>query len=184
MSVITKMTAPVMQRLQPSITKYQGQLTQRWQGLQEREQRLIQVMAVMLVAAVLWFGIWQPLNDREAYAQAQLQVQYQTQRLVEQQIGQVLQARASQRQGVQAIRADQLNSVVNQLTSQLELEVSRSQPQNESLVLVFNEAPFNALLEFIQQLSERGVMIENLDVAESNTAGVVRVRRLQIRAAG
>lgn len=184
MSVMTKMTAPVMQRLQPSITKYQGQLTQRWQGLQEREQRLIQVMAVMLVAAVLWFGIWQPLNEREARAQTQLQGQYQTQRLVEQQIGQVLQARASQRQGVQAIRADQLNSVVNQLTGQFELEVSRSQPQNESLVLVFNEAPFNALLQFIQQLSERGVIIENLDVAESNTAGVVRVRRLQIRAAG
>jgi len=182
MSAFVKITAPLNERLRPSLNKYQAQLTQRWQALQVREQRLIQIMAVFIGLAVIWFGFWQPLNERIERAEMRLQAQIQTQRYVEQQIALVLQARNRQRQSVQQVRANQLNSVVNQLTGQIDIDVSRVQPQNESLVLVFNEAQFNALLELLVQLSERGVLIENLDVTETNTAGVVRVRRLQIRA--
>ncbi|MCH8502277.1 MAG: type II secretion system protein M [Aliidiomarina sp.] len=184
MNALAKITAPLNERLRPSLDKYKAQLAQRWQGLQTREQRLIQVMAVFIALAILWFGFWQPLNERIERAEMRLQAQIQTQRHVEQQIALVLQARNRQQQSVQQVRANQLNSVVNQLTGQLDIDVSRVQPQNESLVLVFNEAQFNALLELLVQLSERGVLIESLDVTETNTTGVVRVRRLQIRATG
>lgn len=182
MSKLNQLLAPIEQKYGPALAKNKAQLLQRWQRLQPREQKMLKVMAVVIVATILWFGIWQPLQERTMRAEARLANQYNTQRYVETQIAQVLQARSSQGQGTSAVNSAQLSSLISTLTNELELEVARMQPQNESLLLVFNEVDFNRFIQFLTRLSERQVVIEAVDVSESNEAGVVRVRRLLIRA--
>ncbi|RUO37420.1 hypothetical protein CWE13_05530 [Aliidiomarina shirensis] len=182
MSKFKQWVAPLRQKTEPQLTKAKVQALQRWQRLQPREQKMLQVMVVVIALAILWFGIWQPLQAREMRAEAALANEYNTKRYVETQIAQVLQARGNQQQGPGAVNTAQLSGVVTTLANELELDVARMQPQNESLLLVFNEADFNRLIQFLARLSERQVIIEAIDISETNEAGVVRVRRLLVRA--
>ncbi|EGN74713.1 type II secretory pathway, component PulM [Idiomarina sp. A28L] len=186
MSKINRILTPLSQRLGqkmgPQYSKVRAQALQRWQRLQPREQKMLRAMAVVIAIAILWFGIWQPLQEREMRAEAALAGQYSTQRYVETQISQVLQARANRQQGTAAVNSAQLNGLLSTLSNELELEVARMQPQNESLLVVFNEVDFNRLIQLLVRLTERQVVIEAIDISETNEPGVVRVRRLLIRA--
>lgn len=176
-----KVSAPIRQYVGPYWDKVSVQAQQRWQRLQPREQRVLQGLGLFLLVVVLWFAIWQPLQERTARAEARLAGEYSTQRYVEQQIARVLQARGANQSGAQAITTNQLSGFINTVSNSLEIEVTRIQPQNESLVLVFNEVEFNRLVELLVRLAERQVLIEAVDVSETNEPGIVRVRRLQIR---
>ncbi|MCH8492606.1 MAG: type II secretion system protein M [Idiomarina sp.] len=179
---VAKVTTPIREYISPHWDKVSVQAQQRWQRLEAREQRVLQGLGVFLVVIIVWFAIWQPLQERTARAEARLAAEYSTQRYVEQQIARVLQARSASQSGAQAVTANQLSGLINTLSNNLDIEVTRMQPQNESLVLVFNEVEFNRLVEFLVRLAERQVMIEAVDVSETNEPGVVRVRRLQVRA--
>lgn len=186
MSKLKQFVAPLRQKIGqkvgPQLTKSRAQALQRWQRLQPREQKMLRVMIVVIAIAILWFGMWQPLQEREMRAEAGLAGQYSTQRYVETQISQVLQARNNRQQGTAAVSAAQLNGLLSTLSNELELEVARMQPQNESLLVVFNEVDFNRLIQLLVRLTERQVVIEAIDISETNEPGVVRVRRLLIRA--
>jgi len=179
---VTNVTAPIREYISPYWHKISAQGQQRWQRLEAREQQVLQGLGVFLVVIIVWFAIWQPLQERTARAEARLAAEYSTQRYVEQQLARVLQARSASQSGAQAVTAQQLSGLINTLSTNLNIEVTRMQPQNESLVLVFNEVEFNRLVEFLVRLAERQVMIEAVDVSETNEPGVVRVRRLQVRA--
>jgi len=161
-------------------------LQQRWQGLQQRERLLLSSLAALVIVTVFWLAIWQPLHEGVAQAEQRLQSQQNYQRWFERQAqlihqGQALQQAAQPgREG--PLAAHELSAFLNTVTTELKLAVTRIQPQNEAQVLVFNEANFGDLLTLIERLVERGVMVENLDVAETTTPGVVRVRRLQVKA--
>ena len=176
-----RITAPARQRLAPKWQTLQVEAQQRWQRLQPREQRVLQMLLVFLSVIVLWLGIWQPLQERIARAEARLAAEYSTQRYVEQQLALVQQARSSSQGNIQRVQANDLSGVVSSLASNLQIEVSRIQPQGEALVLVLNEVEFNRLLQLLAQLVERGVVIEAFDASETNEPGIVRVRRLQVR---
>ncbi|RUO23636.1 hypothetical protein CWE08_03035 [Aliidiomarina iranensis] len=180
MSKLKQWLTPLTQKVAPPLMQVRAKALQRWQLLQPREQTMLQLMAVVIAIALLWFAIWQPLQERTQRAEAALESEYNTQSFVENQIAQVLQARNNQ-QGGSRVNANQLSGVVTTLTNELELEVARMQPQNDSLLLVFNEADFTNLLELLARLSERQVVIEAVDVSETDNAGIVRVRRLLIR---
>ncbi len=162
------------------------QLQQRWGALQKRERVMLTSLAGLVVLTVFWLGIWQPLHEGVARAEQRLESQQSYQRWFERQAQLIYQGQASKqsdqegRQG--PLTSNELSAFLNTATAALKLEVTRIQPQNDAQVLVFNEASFDALLQLLEQLASRGVVIENLDVAETTTPGVVRVRRLQVKA--
>lgn len=158
-------------------------LHQRWQALEQRERRLLSVLGVFLLLVFLWLGVWQPVQQSVENAERRLDAQRNTLALVERHTQRIHAAREQQGSGPsEVISSAQLSGYLNTLTQQLELEVTRIQPQNESRVMVFNEANFDAVIDMVAQLVSRGVIIEHLDISETNDAGVVRVRRLQVRA--
>ena len=55
------------------------------------------------------------------------------------------------------------------------------QPQNDQLQLVLEDVPFEQLLRWLAQLqNNNGVKLVSLDVANTDSSGIVRVRRMVI----
>lgn len=169
----------ITERLQPQLQ----QINARWQGLQQREQRLLLGLAGLLLFTFLWLGVWKPLHEGVARAEQQLQSQQNYQAWFERQAALIYQQQNANnsRHSQQPIQSHELSAFLNRATAELELNITRIQPQNEAQVVVFDEASFTKLLTLIERLVARGVTIESLDVSETNTPGVVRVRRLQVK---
>ncbi|SNY59317.1 type II secretion system protein M (GspM) [Arsukibacterium tuosuense] len=152
------------------------QMQNWWAGLASREQRLVSIAAVVLGVGALYWFIWQPLqqgyvNKRVALTQAQLQLAK-----LQQALPQLQQAGASEgRVG------GSLAQIVSNSSRTYNIRVSRMQPQNEQLQLVLEDVPFEQLLRWLAQLqSKNGVKLVSLDVANTDSSGIVRVRRMVI----
>lgn len=152
------------------------QIQNWWASLATREQQLVSIAAVVLGVGALYWFIWQPLqqgyvNKRQALTQAQLQLAK-----LQQALPQLQQAGASEgRVG------GSLAQIVSNSSRTYNIRVSRMQPQNDQLQLVLEDVPFEQLLRWLDQLqSTNGVKLVSLDVADTDTSGIVRVRRMVI----
>ncbi|KKO44603.1 type II secretory pathway protein [Arsukibacterium ikkense] len=147
-----------------------------WAGLAAREQRLVSVAAVVLGIGALYWFIWQPLHQsivtkKVALTQAQLQLAQ-----LQQALPQLRQASASQTRV-----GGSLAQIVSNSSRSFNIRVSRMQPQNDQLQLVLEDVPFEQLLRWLAQLqSTNGVKLVSLDVANTDSSGIVRVRRMVI----
>lgn len=153
-----------------------------WNQRETREQRLLTGLSLVLFIAFLWFIIWQPLQQGIERAERNVAMQQETLRWVNESVERVKHLRDQDEPRARALNSSELTQYINQISTELELEISRIQPQGEALLLVFNDADFDAFLDFLAALAERQVQIDVMDVAETNETGVVRVRRLQVRA--
>lgn len=146
---------------------------QWWQTLQPREQQLVRWAGVVSLIAVFYFGLWQPLHqyrsDRQGAAtSAAEQLAWLQSKLPH------ISSNANSSRG-----SASLNDVVARSAAQFGIKVSRMQPQNEQLQLSIDDLSFEQLLRFINHLqAEQGVQLVQLDIASTDTAGTVRVRRL------
>lgn len=173
---------PVQLKLAPQYAQYRSQFKQRWQALQKREQKMLQLLMMFFAVFLFWYLLWIPLDARLERAEVRFHSQQAAYQRVADGALRIESARANQQNHGSGITPNQLSGFVNTLTAELNLEVARIQPQQDSLVVTFNEIEFDALILLTSRLIERGVLVESLDAAETNEPGVVRVRRLQIRA--
>jgi general secretion pathway protein M len=170
--------------MKEQMQQYKVRALNWWHQRETREQRLLTGLAVVLAIAFIWFAIWQPFQNSINQLETRVAAQQETLRYVAEGTAQVRQLRAAQNTGNQtgAVTSNELTSFISEQTAALELNVSRLQPQGEAVQVVFNEADFDRLLELLATLSEHQVDIELIDIGETGDAGVVRVRRLQLRA--
>lgn len=150
-------------------------MKQKWQQLQPREQQLVLISAILLVVFIGYSLVWQPLNANITKAEQKLARQQQLLTWVMEQ-GQTLQAGAS------ATKASgSLTSIVNSTARQAGIKVSRMQPKGDSLQLWLDDIAFDQLLAWLLQLKQNYQLhIEAIDITNTDTQGVVEVRRLQL----
>lgn len=142
-----------------------------WRGLQKREQQLLSVAAVVCAIGLFYALVWQPLQQNRS--SQQLAAQTAEEQLV------WLKARLPQLAAAPAGSGGNLNDKVAQSSRQFDIKVSRMQPKNEQLDLMLEDLPFENLLRWLAHLqAEQGVQLVQLEVSETDNAGVVRVRRL------
>ena len=73
-----------------------------------------------------------------------------------------------------------LPQAVNQTAGRLKIAISRMQPQGDELQVWVDQAPFNDVLSWLQALEKMGVSILDLDIADANIPGHVKIRRLKL----
>jgi general secretion pathway protein M len=145
--------------------------------LSEREQRLVIISAVLVLVAIFYWGIWSPLNT--SLEQNKTAVENQTKLLawVQKNANKAVQLRSS---GTKASFSGSLPQAVNQSANRMKIAISRMQPQGEELQVWIDQAAFNDVLEWLQSLEKIGVTILDIDIAESNLPGQVKIRRLKL----
>ena len=146
-----------------------------WHGLQQREQRLVTAAALTLLVGMVYWLIWQPALQGRAEQQQRLQA-------AERQLAQ-LQALMPQLNTTNNARRSggSIAQIIGDSARNSGIRVSRMQPQNDQLTLVLEDVSFDALLTWLHALQyQHGVILVSLDLAATDTSGLVRVRRMVV----
>ncbi|GAC17926.1 type II secretion system protein GspM [Paraglaciecola arctica] len=146
--------------------------------LSGREQRLVIISAILVLIAIFYWGIWSPLNT--SLERGQVAVKNQTELLdwVQKNANKAIQLRSSG--GKNASFSGSLLQAVNQSATRMKIAISRVQPQGDEIQVWIDQAPFNDLLSWLQSLEKTGVSILDIDIAESDLPGQVKIRRLKL----
>lgn len=149
-----------------------------WNGLVLREQQMVAACGVVLVIGILYWGIWTPIANAEDEAQRNLDGQQSTLNYVKQTANRI--AGLKQSGSSNAFRGS-LSAAVNQTAGAFGLTITRMQPQGNKIQVWMDEVPFDTLLNYLNELVQnKGLSLESLDLAESDTPGYVNVRRIQL----
>ncbi|PKG97947.1 type II secretion system protein GspM [Paraglaciecola sp. MB-3u-78] len=146
--------------------------------LSDREQRLVIISAILVLVAIFYWGFWSPLNT--SLERDQTAVKNQTELLdwVQKNANRAVQLRSS---GVNKTSfSGSLPQAVNQSANSMKIAISRMQPQGDELQVWIDQAPFNDVLSWLQSLEKTGVSILDIDIAESDLPGQVKIRRLKL----
>ena len=146
--------------------------------LNSREQRLVIISAILVLIAIFYWSIWSPLNT--SLERGKIAVKNQTELLywVQKNANKAVQMRSSA--GKNASFSGSLPQAVNQSATRMNIAISRMQPQGEELQVWIDQAPFNDILSWLQSLEKTGVSIVDIDIAESDLPGQVKIRRLKL----
>lgn len=149
-----------------------------WQGLVPREQQLVSIAGGFLVVAVLYWGIWSPISQAQQDAERNHSAALKTLNFVKQSANKLVGLKQT---GATQKIAGSLSAIVNQSASQFGLEITRMQPQGDKVQLWMDDVPFDALLSYLHHLvKDKGLILDSLDLAEADVAGLVKVRRIQL----
>lgn len=150
-----------------------------WSQLAQREQQLVAVMAVIVGVSILYWGIWSPISNAEARALSQRNAQASTLAYVKQTANKI--AALKQTTGRKAATGGSLGSIVTQSAGRFGLTITRMQPQGNKIQVWMDDVPFESLLGCLDDLvQQKGLSLDNLDVAAADQVGMVQVRRIQL----
>lgn len=153
-------------------------IAERYKSLTEREQKLVLLSTVVAVIALLYFGIWAPLNESIERERRLLSSQQALLEWVEDTVTRARQLRAGS--GANKAFSGSLAQAVNRMSAQHNIAITRMQPQDEELQVWVDEAPFNDVLAWLQSMEKSGILILQADITEANTPGYINIRRLQL----
>ncbi|PWW10364.1 MULTISPECIES: type II secretion system protein GspM [Pseudidiomarina] len=162
---------------------------ERYHQLNSRERLLVVVCGSLFLITLLYFLAYKPIVDGKRDRQLQIQAQQELLQWVRENTGRYLAAKgqassATANTASNASIRGGLSERVTQLASRNQIEITRMQPQSNSLIVVIDSIEFNTLLRLIEQLqSQAGLTVEQVDAVAANEPGVVRVRRLQVSGA-
>ena len=146
--------------------------------LSTREQRLVIISAILVLVAIFYWGLWSPLNTTLERSQTAVKNQTELLDWVQKNANKAVQLRSSG--GNKASFSGSLPQAVNQSASRMKITISRMQPQGDELQVWIDQAPFNDILSWLQSLEKTGVSILDIDIAESDLPGQVKIRRLKL----
>lgn len=148
-----------------------------WQGLLPREQQLVSVAGVFVVIAVIYWGVWTPINDAEKQSIAKVEAQQQTLSKVKGLVNKIV----SLKQGEGKTYRGSLSAAANQTAAKYGLVITRMQPQNNKIQIWMDEVPFQALMNYLNDLVQlKGLSLDSIDLSETEQPGLVKVRRIQL----
>ncbi|MBR9729354.1 type II secretion system protein M [Shewanella intestini] len=149
-----------------------------WRSLALREQQLVGFCGVMLLIGIVYWGIWTPISNAQQTAERNYASANATLNHVKQAASKIAGIKQS---GGKQRAAGSLSSIVNTAAGQYKLVITRMQPQGDKIQLWMDDVPFEALLDYLYHLVDTdGLTLETVDLAESDDAGFVKVRRIQL----
>jgi len=154
-------------------------IKQWWQQLNSREQGLVAVMGSTALVFLLYSLLWQPLNTNLANTEKKLANRQALLTWVNENTERYQQIKSNS--GSVKKSSGSLSSIISRTANQYQLTITRMQPQGESLQVWLETAPFTELLFWLEHLANNeGLQVQAIDLARSDKAGEVRVRRLQL----
>ncbi|WP_448569429.1 type II secretion system protein GspM [Thalassotalea ganghwensis] len=149
-----------------------------WLGLNQREQQLVSALGVFVIIFILYQAIWLPLNQSVEKYQQKIENQQELFTWMNQEIARYQALSGGQKRPVSS---GSISSIVNQAAARTGITITRIQPQGDDLQVWIENVAFNVLLQWLEGLAnQQGLVIKNIDLDSGDSAGEVRVRRLQL----
>nr|WP_241263959.1 type II secretion system protein M [Bowmanella dokdonensis] len=153
-------------------------MLQRFRQLSDREQKLTLAALAVLGLLLFYLVVWAPLNHSIERNRTAVEAQQELLAWVQKNANRVQQLKGNA--GKQAAFTGSLTQAVNQSASRLNINISRMQPQGEELQVWVDEAPFNQVISWLQNIEQMGIRIQDADFSETANPGQIRIRRLQL----
>ncbi|TMO61408.1 type II secretion system protein M [Pseudoalteromonas aurantia] len=150
------------------------QIIKQWQSLKEQEQRLLLLAGGIFIIFVLVMGVFRPLTEGVNKAYKDKQRQQELVAWVNSSVG-TLKSSAS----IKNTSRVNLSQLVNRTRGKYGINISKMQPSDGALRVNIDSVEFNHLIAWIDELTNKhGLKVENLDIAQGDLPGYVRVSRL------
>ena len=149
-----------------------------WQGINQREQRLVLMAGSTFIIFLLYSFIWQPLNEsleetEQKLASRQVLLTWVTENTSRYQNTKVV--------GNGNKSTGSLSGIINRTANQQQLTITRIQPQGDNVQVWLDSAPFTQLLFWFEHLANNeNLQVQAIDLAQGEKQGEVRVRRMQL----
>ena len=149
-----------------------------WQGINQREQRLVLVAGSVFIVFLLYSLIWQPLNESLAKTEQKLASRQVLLDWVTDNTSRYQNAKAM---GKGNKSSGSLSSIINRTANRQQLTITRIQPQGDNVQVWLDSAPFTQLLFWLEHLANNeDLQVQAIDLAQGEKQGEVRVRRMQL----
>ncbi|MBT1451400.1 type II secretion system protein M [Glaciecola sp. XM2] len=148
--------------------------------LSPRERVLVYIAAGVTVIVLFYFLLWAPLNNALKTQSLALENDQKLLLWVQEQSARAQLLRSS---GQVNQFNGSLTQLVNQTTRAANISVSRMQPQDDELQIWIDRVEFNTLMQWLNGLEQRGVVVLQSDFSQTTDDGFVQVRRLQLGSA-
>jgi general secretion pathway protein M len=144
-------------------------------GLEQREQRLVSVMFVTLFITVVYFFLINPLQVRLDKAEKGVAREQKLLSWVETNAATLVKLRGTA--GVSSTASGPLDQRINSSARKHNLTINRLQPQNNKMQVMIDKAPFNKILQWVQTLQlDYGLTVEIADFKQDSQQGFVKTR--------
>ena len=151
-------------------------LKARFEELEQREQYLLIVAAIVIGIFIFVSLIYRPLSSSLDSARNAYYSQNELREWMQVQVTQLKQSSSSS--GSTSKRGNRSASVViNQAASQTSIQISRSQPRsNNQYQIWLEDVPFNQLMVWLNSLqSDYGIHVHAINISRAEDNGKVRV---------
>ena len=150
-----------------------------WQSISQREQHLSLLSAAFLLVAIVYWGIWQPVNNQLRESEIQLQRAQQTLRWVEDKSVDLVQAGLGKSSNSQ--RKASLANVLNVSAKQYGIAFSRIVNKKDEVEVWIDDVAFDRFIDWLTELNNRyGVSVLKSDLSSTGDPGKVKINRLLV----
>lgn len=151
-----------------------------WQNLEQRERWILTAGGVVVMLAILYLLVWEPVSKGVTNLQRDVQGRRGTLQWMQTASGEVATLNATARPRGRGLGGRSLLSVVDQSArrSQLGPALKRVEPEGKNKVRVWLEnVPFDSVVSWIGRMDNRyGVVVDSIRVERQKEAGKVNAR--------
>lgn len=155
-----------------------NQLKLRFAQYSEREQKMLIAATLFVLVGLFYALIYAPISHSIDNNKQAIKSQTELLSWVAQNANKVIQLRSASQSG--ASFNGSLPQAINQTASRFNIAITRMQPQGDEIQVWVDNAQFNDVLSWLQAIEQTGINIVEVDIAESETPGNIKLRRLKL----
>ena len=158
-------------------------MKEKWQQLSLREKRLVITTSIVVVITLVYFMIWEPLQDGIQTSRVRIKAQNDTLLQMREQAAEAKQLMAAQRQAGANVGSSSSLLVIIERTAQqknLKSRLQKVQPEGQDGVRVWVEnASFDQLIDWLALLENRNtIYVSEIIIERQKEPGRVNSRIL------
>lgn len=144
-------------------------------SLSPRDRRALILLSAFVGVMVLYWGIWQPTQQRLSKSSEQLLYWQEAYQFVS---SHQQQAKAlKQVQSAPTLTADQARQRITQVARQQQLDIKRLEPGQKAMTLWLEQVPFQKVLTWLYEIVEKQqIPLLNVHVSRKQESGLVDLR--------
>jgi len=156
-----------------------------WKGISLREQRMVIACTFLVLFGVVYWGIVQPVSARVDTARVRINSEKQLLSWVSNKADRIIELRRQGGIRTSSEPSEPFNQVISASAKRYKIELIRIQPRDEMLQVWVKPVTFDNFVHWLAFLQQKqGVQVVFMDISNSDTTGVIEVKRLQLKRGG
>ncbi|UGA54924.1 type II secretion system protein M [Vibrio sp. VB16] len=153
-----------------------------WRSISLREQRMVLVCSILIIVGGFNWGLIQPLSERANTAKVRINSEKALLQWVSDSADRIIELRGN---GGISVSNEPFNQVISTSAKSYKIELIRIQPRDEMLQVWVKPVAFDQFVHWLAYLQQKqAVQVEFMEISNSDSKGIIEVKRLQLKRGG